>query len=293
MPEPRGFIPHGEILTYEEILKICRAAVSLGITKFKVTGGEPLVRKGAGAFIKRLKELDGVEQVTLTTNGILLSRYLDELIKIGIDGINISLDAVSKEKYRELTGDICDFDVSVIDKCLDSGIKLKLNTVLLEDNRDEWLSITGIAERSPVDIRFIELMPIGFAKGTNAPDANALFETIKTKYPDVEPDGERRGNGPAQYFKSGLLKGRIGLIAANSHTFCDKCNRVRLTSTGMLKPCLSYNTAVDLKTPLREGIDQYRLAEMIRDTVYKKPRAHCFLEKDGESETAAMHSIGG
>lgn len=293
MPEPREFVPHEEILTYEEILKIAEAAVRLGITKFKVTGGEPLVRKGAVDFIKRLKNLDGVEEVTLTTNGILLGEYLDELAEIGIDGINISLDAATKEKYRELSGDLFDFNPNIIERCIKSNIKTKLNTVILNDNRDEWLKIIEIAEELPVDIRFIELMPIGYAKGDSAPKTDELLAAVKEKYPDLDITDEVRGNGPAQYYKSEFLIGRIGIIGANTHKFCDNCNRIRLMSTGLLKPCLSYNTAANLKEPLRNGADAEQITKLLENAVKQKPAAHCFEKSDGSSETAAMHKIGG
>lgn len=293
MPEPSDFIPHSEILTYEEILKICRAAIELGIDKFKVTGGEPLVRRGAVNFIRELKNLPGADKVTLTTNGILLGEHIDELVDIGIDGINISLDAVSRDKYRELTGDLYDFDMNAAEKCVNAGVKVKFNTVLLADNKEEWLKIAAIAEEIPVDARFIELMPIGSAQGESGPDAAELLDALKTKYPDLEPTGEKRGNGPAAYYKSAGLMGRIGVIGANTHRFCDNCNRIRLTSTGMLKPCLSYNTATDLKTPLRSGADTYELSRLISLTAAQKPAGHCFDKEGDKSERAAMHTIGG
>ena len=293
MPEPREFIPHGEILSYEEFLKIAEAAVKLGITKFKVTGGEPLVRKGAVGFIKRLKGLGGVENVTLTTNGILLGEYLDELADAGTDGINISLDAVSKDKYRNLTGDLYDFDPSILERSIERNMKVKLNTVLLNDNSDEWLKIIEIAEEIPVDIRFIELMPIGYADTQDAPDANALLKAAKAKYPDLEKTNDARGNGPAVYYKSERLKGRIGIIGANSHKFCSSCNRVRLTSTGMLKPCLSYDDGTDLKTPLRNGADVSELTNILENAIKRKPHSHCFENADASNEKTAMHKIGG
>lgn len=293
MPEPREFIPHEEILSYEEFLKIAEAAVKLGITKFKVTGGEPLVRKDAVSFIKRLKNLSGVEKVTLTTNGILLGEHLDELAEAGIDGINISLDAVSREKYRDLTGDLFDFDPVLLERCTDKGINLKLNTVLLNENADEWLKIIEIAEELPIDIRFIELMPIGYADTENAPDADTLLSRIIEKYPDLEETDEVRGNGPAVYYKSDYLKGRIGIIGANSHKFCDNCNRIRLTGTGIIKPCLSYDIGTDLKTPLRNGADMDEITKILESAIKQKPHSHCFENAETQAGKTAMHKIGG
>ena len=163
MPDGIELLPMSEILTFEEILRVCEQAVELGITRFKITGGEPLVRRRCVELISQIKALPGVEQVTMTTNGILLSRYLDELLDAGLDAVNISLDTLNRGRFEEITG----FDqlpevLRSIDAAVDSGLRVKVNVVLQQDkNADEWQKILEIAERRPIDVRFIEMMPIG------------------------------------------------------------------------------------------------------------------------------------
>lgn len=294
MPSPLPAIPHAEILRYEEFLRVCRAAISLGINRFKVTGGEPFARKGAADFIAALKAERGVICVTVTTNGTMLSDALPRLMQAGVDGVNISLDALNAVLYQSITGfDRAGDVLKAIIQCAQSGIRTKVNCVLLDCNRSDVLPIAELSRDLPLDVRFIELMPIGCGRSFHGPSWDEVFGLLKQQYPDLQPHGEKRGNGPAVYYASSLLKGRIGVIAANSHTFCGSCNRLRVTSTGMLKPCLSYGPAADLRALLRGGASDDALAQAIAGAVYAKPAAHCFSAAGGAAENRRMHEIGG
>lgn len=294
MPNSLPDVPHINILRYEEILRICRAAVSIGINRFKVTGGEPFARKGAADFIAKLKSEPGVKSVTVTTNGILLKDELPKLKQAGIDGINISLDTTDAVKYKEVTGaDHVNKVIDVIMQCAHMGIRTKVNCVLLDDNEDQIVPLARIARDLPVDVRFIELMPIGYGRGFSGPCCDKALELLKRVWPDLHHVKEKRGNGPAEYFKSSGLKGRIGLIGANSHKFCESCNRIRLTSIGMLKPCLCYDTVTDLFSLVRNGATEKELATVMAEAIYNKPSSHCFTKTDKITEYRMMNQIGG
>lgn len=295
---PAGIVlaRHAQLLTYEELLQVCAAAVSLGIHKFKITGGEPLVRRGCLDFIRRLKRLPGVSQVTLTTNGVLLEQSLTALQAAGIDGINISLDTLDEEKYRALTGSAAGTVAAVqrsLRRGLAGGLKMKINAVLLAATRADLLSLAGLAAADPVDVRFIELMPIGEGTTLKGIAMEEALAVLKKAWPDLTATAERRGNGPAHYYKTAGLTGRIGFIDAISHEFCGGCNRVRLTAMGRLKPCLCYDTGLELKELLSRRPPAAELRAAMADCIYHKPKAHCFLQEQEISEHSNMHQIGG
>ena len=295
---PRGIqlARHSDILSYEEMLRICAAAVSLGIVNFKVTGGEPLIRKDCVDFIARLKGLPGVEQVTLTTNGLLLHENLDALCAAGIDGINISIDTVCDADYRKLTG-YPNEAVSLIREslieCVRRNLRIKVNTVLLTQTFDGLPHVAAMAAELPVDVRFIELMPIGEGGGMQGVPMQAARSRLQKSWPDLHPVEERRGNGPAHYYAAAGLKGRIGFIDAVSHSFCGACNRVRLTATGSLKPCLCYDEELNVRAMLRDGCSDEALQRAVRNCIWQKPHSHCFVRPESVTEQKAMSQIGG
>lgn len=296
MPEAVESVSHCDVLRYEEILRICRAAARLGISKFKITGGEPLVREGCTEFIEHLKNTEGVSQVTLTTNGLLLADKLPALYDAGIDGINISADTLDSARYGEITGykgNGTQKLLEVLEKCSAMGIKTKVNAVLLEQTENDAPELAGIAERLSVDVRFIELMPIGFGTTMKRVSPDDILAVLRESWPDLTETDEKRGNGPAHYYKSSGLKGRIGFIDAVSHKFCSECNRVRLTSTGMLKPCLCYSDTTDLRALIRSGCKDEELKSALERAVYQKPRAHCFDDGAQITEQHIMSQIGG
>ena len=288
-----------EILSYEEILRICEAAVALGIVNFKVTGGEPLAREGCAEFIARLKALPGARQVTLTTNGLLLEEHLDALRATGIDGINISVNTLRDDEYRELTGfpghmpNIAAHITRMITLCVDCGLRVKINTVLLAQTLGHIYEIAMLARDMPVDVRFIEKMPIGDRASVERVTVGAALERLREKWTDLRPVDESRGNGPARYYAADALTGRIGFIGALSQGFCERCNRVRLTSTGRLKLCLCYSEGCDLKALLEGGCGDETLRETMRGCIMNKPEAHCFIDHQNMTERKGMNQIGG
>lgn len=290
---PNGVVPvaHDNVLTYEAFLQVAEAAVGLGVTKFKVTGGEPLARLGCVDFIARLKALPGVEQVTLTTNGVLLSPVVSRLAEIGIDGVNVSLDAPDRETFAAITGvDKLPQVLDSLDALLSAGIRTKLNCVLLPGCEGRLVSLARFAGWG-LDVRFIEVMPIGAGSADSGPGRDETLATLRREWPDLHPVDERRGNGPAHYYATAALTGRIGMIDAVSHKFCGGCNRVRLTSTGLLKPCLCYGEGTDLRAVLRERPGE--LPEALHAVIYGKPQAHCFDSAEYITERKAMSQIGG
>ena len=179
MPDPVPDVEHEEILRYEEILRICEAAVRLGIRKFKITGGEPLVRKGCVDFMRCLKETDGVETVTLTTNGMFVKEHIDEFKHMGLDGINISLDTLDRKQFHRLTGtDGVDAVVDAVAACVSAGLKTKINSVLLSETKSQ---ILRLAQEMPVDVRFIEVMPIGFGRFEKGPTEDAVLQILQAE----------------------------------------------------------------------------------------------------------------
>lgn len=306
MPEGIESVPMAEILTYEEILTIVKCAAELGIRHIKVTGGEPLVRKGCTGLIGHLKDIPGIESVTLTTNGIVLEDYLDELEIAGVDGINISMDTRQEELFRMITGG---GDVKrvlrAIEKSLDRGLKIKINAVSIDWEKmvkesdykgivpnSGWMDMALLARELPVDVRFIEMMPIGLGKSIGSISHETLLQEMKETFSDMEESTEFHGFGPARYYHIPGFLGDVGLISALHGKFCGSCNRVRLTAKGYLKTCLCYEDGVDLKEILRGGTGK-NLERAVRDAIWQKAKAHCFEVPSNMTETKPMSLIGG
>ena len=290
-------IPHDEILTYDEILRICEIVSELGIRKIKITGGEPLVRKDIVNLIRDIKNIDKIEQVTLTTNGILLHEMLDDLYDAGIDAINISLDTLNKDNFKKITRrDGLEKVLMSIDKAYDLGIRVKINCLAIRDfNLSELVEIASFAKDREIDVRFIELMPIGFGKKYTQIDNDEILSILESRFGTFEIVTEKRGNGPAKYYRNQNMKGCIGFISAISHEFCESCNRIRLTSSGFLKLCLHYNKGIDLKEPIINGISDEDLKKLIHDTIWNKPISHKFghASEEQDIELKNMVQIGG
>ncbi len=303
---PKGILekdklPMAALLTYEELLEIAKSAVSLGINRFKVTGGEPLVRLGCEEFIRNLKELPGTEQVTLTTNGVLLSEKIHVLKAAGLDAVNVSLDTLREARFQEITG----FSelhkvIDGIEACIEAGIPVKINAVLQKSENDsEWKDLVLLAKKYPVDVRFIEMMPIGYGKNFEVIYNDQVLKNIESCFGTVEKDLRIHGNGPAQYIKIPGFQGSVGFISAIHGKFCESCNRLRLTSQGKLKPCLCYGDTVDLMPILRsekwknEEERSAALSQEIRSAIKRKPEAHHFEKLSEITEAKEMVSIGG
>lgn len=293
---PDGVIPceHSEILTYDEIVTVCKEAVKLGIVKFKITGGEPLVRKDCATLIKMIYQIEGVKEVTLTTNGVLLKKYLPELIDAGIRSINISLDTLDREKYKRITGfDELDRVLESIDEALAFGLKVKINSVMhTRDYKEDFNNLIMIAKEKSIDVRFIEMMPIGLGQESHLVSNEDLLLELKRRYEGIEFDDVERGNGPSIYYKIPGFKGDIGFISAIHGKFCKDCNRIRLTSIGELKSCLCYGNELSLKKALKDG-DSTEIKRLIRESIVSKPKQHCFEELENITEKKRMAQIGG
>ncbi|MBR2832480.1 MAG: GTP 3',8-cyclase MoaA [Oscillospiraceae bacterium] len=299
MPDGVELLPMRSILTYEEIREICAAAAELGIRKLKVTGGEPLVRLGCPDLIRTLKSVPGIEQVTLTTNGVLLGRYLPALVEAGLDAVNISLDTLDRERYAAITGrDELTSVLDSVDAALASPLRVKLNAVLQKGvNDDEWLSLAGLARDRALDVRFIEMMPIGLGKQIEGMANTLLREELLRRFPELEEDASVHGNGPAAYVRIPGWKGGVGFISAIHGRFCGECNRLRLTSQGGLKPCLCYGDVTDLMPLLRGETAGEERAALLRsaleNAIWNKPKQHCFEELESITEKGRMARIGG
>lgn len=294
MPDGVEIVPMSDLLTFEEIVTICTQAAKLGIQHIKITGGEPLVRRGAPALIGMIKKVPGIHSVSLTTNGVLLEKYLPQLIENGLRSVNVSLDTMDAELYRHITGkDEYARVLSGIRAAREAGLKVKINTVLLKEyNESAWKSMVEYARENPVDVRFIEIMPIGMGKSFHGISNQYLLNCLKKMYPGIEKNHVVHGNGPAVYYSIPGFQGDIGFISAIHGKFCDECNRIRLSVQGALKPCLCYGQTVDLRDILRNQ-DEESLKQAIYEAVIGKPRAHCFENTDEITETKKMISIGG
>ena len=295
MPSDVPSVGHDEILKYEEILLICRAALQVGIHRFKITGGEPLVRKGAVAFMQSLRQLPGVRSMTLTTNGLLLQPHITALKHMAVDAVNISLDSLRADQFRKISGvDGLSCVRQALVQTVQAGIQTKVNAVLLRQTKSQLLPLAKLAEMMPVDVRFIEMMPIGYGAQQQGWPADEALAVLQSAYPDLHAV-QRHGNGPAVYYTSQKLQGCLGMIAANTHKFCRQCNRMRLTSMGFLKPCLCYDDGVDLKAIVRSGRTDMlaALRQAICRAAAQKPAGHCFDTACQITENKTMNQIGG
>ncbi|MGN0323674.1 MAG: GTP 3',8-cyclase MoaA [Oliverpabstia sp.] len=297
MPEKGTFsVPHEEILSYEEIIDLAGIFASLGIHKIRLTGGEPLVRKNLSFLVKKLKQVSGIHQVTLTTNGIFLYDQMDELAAAGIDGINISLDTLNPQLFEKITRRNGLEDVlQGFHKALEyPQVPLKINCVPMGIEGQNITDMAMLAKKYPVYVRYIEMMPIGLGKQFVGQSEEAVLRELKLRFGEYQNSEKVPGNGPGHYYQFEGFCGKIGFISAVSHKFCDSCNRVRLTSGGFLKPCLQYETGIDLKKMLRQNESEECIRAAIEDTIRKKPHGHQFGKKqDGNTENRMMWQIGG
>lgn len=292
------FLNEEDVLSFDELKKIINAVIPLGINNFRITGGEPLVRKDVTRFIYDLKKMEGVQTVTLTTNGVLLAEKAKELAEAKIDRINVSLTSLDPMEYEFVTGSNKMKQVlKGIEKALEYGIHIRINCVpLININEDNIENVAAIAKNSNIDVRFIEMMPIGKGSSFGTISNEVIKKKLEEKYGDALPSLSVKGNGPAVYYKFLNFVGSIGFISAKSHAFCNKCNRIRLTADGYLKLCLSYDDGVNLKDILRKGCSIDELREVIRMEIYNKPKHHTFNDQEkepGNINTRFMAQIGG
>ncbi len=281
---------HEDILSFEDFYKITKALSELGVRKVRVTGGEPLVKRDIVNFISRIDKLENIEEIAMTTNGVLLEEYAEDLKKAGLDRVNISLDTLDSEKYAEITrfGNIDDV-MRGIEKAKEVGLTpIKINAVLIDGfNIDEIPNLVELTRNENIDVRFIELMPIG--EVLKFKDKKTISgDIVLEKVPELKPAERDDPSSPAVYYQLENGTGKVGIIRPITCKFCEDCNRVRLTSKGFLKLCLHSNNDIDLKPYLD---DYEKLKEVLRDAIMAKPEEH-HLE-DGEFVETSMSKIGG
>ena len=292
---------HEEMMTQEEIITAVKVASKLGVTKIRLTGGEPLVKKDIVQLVSRIKEINGIEEICITTNATLLPQYVNDLKKAGLDRINISLDTLKPEKFKYITrvGELKD-TLAGIDAALNVGFKkIKINSVLIGGfNDDEIVDLANLTLKQATDVRFIELMPMydsgDFGEKAFIP-SSIVIEKIKEAYNGKFPDDEIIKE--VEHIKGGVAKtyringaiADVGLISAVSNHFCSECNRIRLTADGKLKPCLHSNQEILIK-----GLDESAMEEKFREAILSKPEKHDVLSYESRSHAERnMNQIGG
>lgn len=321
---PHGITPlaHEEILTLEEIFRLVGIMEQLGIRKVRLTGGEPMVRKNLPWLVEQIHGLCGIREIAMTTNGTLFAPQAKVYREAGLTAVNISLDTLDPERFRCITGcDRADRAAGVdsvlcaIDAALEQQLRVKINCVpCVEMNEDDLEGIAMLAEDRSVDVRFIELMPIGCGKDYTGISSEEILRRLERRFgaaiavPGKSPlavagraaDPYEETDGPAEYYQFPGFSGRIGFISPISHKFCRECNRVRLTCEGKLKLCLHYDRGLELKPLLRSGASDEEIGRQIINALKEKPSEHHFRESaageelsDGVEEQRKMVQIGG
>ena len=292
-PEGVPRIPHSEILSYEEINIVAEAAAELGINKIRLTGGEPLIRAELPKLIRMISRIKGIDEISLTTNGILLKEYALQLKQAGLRRVNISLDTLKANRFREITrlGELKDV-LAGIRAARDAGFDpIKINMVVMQGvNDDEILDFAKMSYSEQWHVRFIEQMP--FADTTQFIPSSELLQRIEA-LGKLAPHLPVTGNGPARYYRLPGAKGSIGFISPISEPFCSNCNRIRLTSDGKLYPCLLEDGEIDLKGPLRNNASTEEIKHLILATVAAKPDRHHVTAKGCVSPKQKMYQVGG
>ena len=311
-----GLMKHSEVLTLEEICRTARVLTEMGVCRIRLTGGEPLVRRGIVGLMQSLKELPAHPELAMTTNGVLLADRLEELVSVGLQSVNISLDTRNRDVYRELTGtDGFEAVERSIDLALQMGLPVKLNCVPIRGINDgELADLAEYARDRKIDVRFIELMPMGCAREYRGVSESEILEILEKRFGEAEtlteqgadannisgnamdsdvPIGTADHRGPARYVHFRGFQGRVGFISPLSHAFCSECNRLRLTVDGRLKLCLYYPEGLDVKQLLRSGCTDEELMTSIRGIIMLKPERHEFCETKSAKERRSMYEIGG
>ena len=291
-------LDHDRILSLEEIARLVKVSAQLGIRKIRLTGGEPLVRRNICQLIGYIREIPEIDDIALTTNGVLFANIAEELQGSGLDRVNFSLDTLVAEKYRYITrqGNLDDA-TRAIKKALELKMEpVKINTVLIRGfNDNEVLDFADLAFNYPLHVRFIEFMPIGdlqFWNRDNIITSQEARDLIKQKYTLVE--GKKvKGSGPAKYYNLEGGQGSLGFISPMSNHFCGECNRIRMTAEGKLRGCLYDKTETDLKLAIDHGASDEELRQLFLKTINTKPDKHNMNAGWGEENHRKMYQIGG
>jgi cyclic pyranopterin phosphate synthase len=300
-PEGVTWRPHAEILRYEEIETVVRAATELEITKVRLTGGEPLVRPGIVDLVRMIARVPGIDDLAMTTNGILLPRYAAALAGAGLQRVNVSLDTLRPERFRRITrrGRLEDA-LAGIEAARRAGLEpIKINTVVIRGmNDDEVVDLARKTMEAGWNIRFIEVMPVGngvLADGgwrERVVTGGEVRRRIEAALGELEPAKVSAGNGPARYYRLPGARGTLGFITPISEHFCYRCNRLRLTADGQLRPCLLSDQEIDLRTPLRDGAGIAEIKALLLQGIERKPMRH-HLDECQRPERRVMSEIGG
>ena len=288
------FIPHDEILSLEELERLVGVFCGLGVSKIRVTGGEPFSRRGCVSFMEKMRQMDGVDFLHITTNGVKTSRFLDELQGIGIDGLNLSLDTLDHGRFAYLTRrDYLDSVLETFHGAIKRKIPLKVNSVVLEETTDEEIKqLTELARKFPITLRFIELMPFSGGNDQKKKEKGHLYKRLSALFDLHEVNLDQPTT--ARIFELPGFVGRVGIIEGHSRKFCSTCNKLRITPVGTLKTCLYDNGVLDLKGMLRSGADDATLAQAILHSVSKRFLNGLEAEKVcSRSSEPSMASIGG
>jgi GTP 3',8-cyclase len=299
MPE-RGlpWLPKDEILSYEEIAAIVRAAASVGVRSVRLSGGEPLIRKDLARLVEEIAAIDGIDDIALSTNALLLEEQIDALVSAGLRRVNISLDTLREVRFLEIARRPgLERVLAGIDAAIARGLgPVKINCVVMRGrNDDEIAAFAQWTKERAVYVRFIELMPVHENLDVQRDaymSSDEILERVRS-IGELAPVSGPGGNGPARYFAFAGARGAVGVISPLSHDYCERCNRVRLTASGRLRLCLFGDYEVDLRTPLREGASQTELADRMRAAMLIKPERHHLRLGEAASRMRAFSEIGG
>ncbi|MBQ8162469.1 MAG: GTP 3',8-cyclase MoaA [Clostridia bacterium] len=286
---------HEELMSFEEIRRTVSLLTPLGIRFLRLTGGEPLVRKGCYTLFSMLRDVPGVEEMSITTNGVLLKGHVKDLIDSGVSRLNLSLDTLRPGVFEQMTriGKLSDV-LSAMEDAMNFGMGVKINAVPIRDiNEEDLIPLATLARDNPIQVRFIELMPIGEARHLKPISTEELLAKLENAFGQLFEDPETHGHGPAQYVKPAGFQGSIGIISALSHEFCDHCNRLRLTSDGWIKPCLNHEPTLNVRDLMRSGTGDAEIREALSLEILHKPERHGFLDQLSDREERHMNQIGG
>lgn len=299
MAEDMTFLPRSDVLSLEEITRVARVFVGLGVRKLRVTGGEPLIRRGVETLLDNLGSLAALRELAVTTNGSQLNSKASALKSAGVTSLNISLDTLDEQKFSEITRT---GRLSQVLKGIDAAVavgfeRIRLNAVILAgQNDDEVLDLTDFAQARGIDIAFIEEMPLGQVNAAGKPlefvASDVILGQLQGKF-RLQPTHSPAQSGPARYWQIDGSKTRVGLISPHSNNFCHSCNRLRVTAEGRLLLCLGNEHSISLRDSLRAGASDYELATQIRSALSRKPERHVFDQPDEPQILRFMNASGG
>ncbi|MDJ0622186.1 MAG: GTP 3',8-cyclase MoaA [Desulfocapsaceae bacterium] len=288
-------VPHDQILTFEELVRLVEVFARLGVNKVRLTGGEPFARQGLITFIKMVRAISGIDSLYLTTNGVQAAGYLDDLKEAGISGLNLSLDTLDSSRYKEITRrDRLSEVMRTFHGAIERNIPIKVNSVVMEDTKDsEIADLVGLGKKDSVTVRFIEKMPFSGADHIAKMDNGNLLDRLRKIFPEMV---EEHADIPstARVFTLPGYQGKLGVIEGNSRHFCRSCNKVRITPTGILKTCLYDDGTLDLREVLRAGCKDEEIAELLKRSVRSRASdGHAAEKKSGRFSEPSMAGIGG